>query len=77
MNGYFQLQIGKRVTGLKLFPPRDDGKPIDVAEIMAYLRDRKIEPIDMVALIRSVSSLKDEPMTIELVQRVVSRVNEG
>ncbi|MBO6015823.1 MAG: DUF342 domain-containing protein [Lachnospiraceae bacterium] len=77
MNGYFQLQIGKRVTGLKLFPPRDDGKPIDVAEIMAYLRERKIEPIDMVALSRSVSSLKDEPMTIELVQRVVSRVNEG
>lgn len=36
-NGYFQLECSSNGTGLKVFAPKDGGKPVTVREVMEYL----------------------------------------
>lgn len=36
-NGYFQLECGSNGTGLKVFAPKDGGRPVAVREVMEYL----------------------------------------
>ncbi|SFB66946.1 DUF342 domain-containing protein [Butyrivibrio sp. YAB3001] len=43
MDGYFQLVITDKGTGIKFFKPLDGGAPIDVTMIMDYLDDKKIQ----------------------------------
>ncbi len=43
MNGYFQLVITPKGTGLKVFPPTDEGKPLNVNDVRDYLEERKIQ----------------------------------
>ncbi len=42
MNGYFQLITGGKGTLLHLFPETDGGEPIDLNEVMDYLRWKNI-----------------------------------
>ncbi len=43
MNGYFQLVITPKGTGIKVFPPTDGGESLDVNLVRDYLEDRKIQ----------------------------------
>ena len=43
MNGYFQLVITPKGTGIQVFPPTDGGEPLHVNDVRDYLEDRKIE----------------------------------
>ncbi len=43
MNGYFQLVITPKGTGIKVFPPTDDGEKLNVNDVRDYLDDRKIQ----------------------------------
>ncbi len=43
MNGYFQLVITPKGTGIKVFPPRDSGEPLNVNDVRDYLDERKIQ----------------------------------
>ncbi len=43
MNGYFQLVITPKGTGIKVFPPTDGGEPLDVNMVRDYLDDRKMQ----------------------------------
>ncbi len=43
MNGYFQLVITPKGTGIKVFAPTDGGEPLNVNDVRDYLDDRKIE----------------------------------
>ncbi len=43
MNGYFQLVITPKGTGIKVFPPTDGGEPLNVNDVRDYLDDRKIQ----------------------------------
>ncbi|RKM62447.1 DUF342 domain-containing protein [Butyrivibrio sp. CB08] len=43
MNGYFQLVITPKGTGIKVFPPTDGGEPLNVNDVRDYLEDRKIQ----------------------------------
>ncbi len=36
-NGYFQLECGNNGTALKVFAPKDGGRPVAVREVMEYL----------------------------------------
>ncbi len=47
MNGYFQLVITPKGTGIKVFAPTDDGTPLNVNDVRDYLDERKI-PYDVV-----------------------------
>lgn len=41
-NGYFQVVCGKNETSLKIFPPRNGGKEVNVKEVMNYLARNEI-----------------------------------
>ncbi len=41
-NGYFQVVCGKNETSLKLFPPRNGGKEVNVKEVINYLNRNEI-----------------------------------
>ena len=43
MNGYFQLVITPKGTGIKVYAPTDDGLPLNVNDVRDYLDDRKIQ----------------------------------
>ncbi len=43
MNGYFQLVITPKGTGIKVFPPTEGGEPLNVNDVRDYLEDRKIQ----------------------------------
>ena len=43
MNGYFQIVITPKGTGIKVFPPIDGGEPLNVNDVRDYLDDKKIQ----------------------------------
>ncbi|MBE5826794.1 MAG: DUF342 domain-containing protein [Butyrivibrio sp.] len=43
MNGYFQLVITPKGTGIKVYAPTDGGDPLNVNDVRDYLDDRKIQ----------------------------------
>ena len=43
MNGYFQLVITPKGTGIKVFAPTDGGEALRVNDVIDYLEDRKIQ----------------------------------
>ncbi len=43
MNGYFQMVITPKGTGIKVFAPTEDGHPLNVNDVRDYLDDRKIQ----------------------------------
>jgi uncharacterized protein (DUF342 family) len=65
-NGYFQLEIKKDGTYLKLFPPLDNGQHITYDEVSNYLIDKKIHDYDIKALGRAIATSHDEPTEVKL-----------
>ncbi len=43
MNGYFQLVITPKGTGIRVYAPTDGGQPLNVNDVRDYLDDRKIQ----------------------------------
>ena len=43
MNGYFQLVITPKGTGIKVFAPTDGGDALNFTDVRDYLEDKKIE----------------------------------
>ncbi len=43
MNGYFQLVITPKGTGIRVYAPTEDGEPLNVNDVRDYLDDRKIQ----------------------------------
>ena len=43
MNGYFQLVITPKGTGIRVYAPTDGGEPLNVNDVRDYLDDRKIQ----------------------------------
>jgi hypothetical protein len=43
MDGYFQLVITPKGTGLRVYAPTDGGEPLNVNDVRDYLDDRKIQ----------------------------------
>ena len=41
-NGYFQLVTGERSTKLRIVPPTEGGSPVDMKEVVLYLKQRNI-----------------------------------
>jgi hypothetical protein len=64
MNGYFQLVITPKGTGIKVFPPTDGGEPLNVNDVRDYLDDRKIE-YDVVLINDAVTKAEAERLEAE------------
>ena len=43
MNGYFQLVITPKGTGIRVYAPTDGGEPLNVNDVRDYLDERKIQ----------------------------------
>ncbi|MDE6600637.1 MAG: FapA family protein [Lachnospiraceae bacterium] len=65
MNGYFRLVNREGASSLKLFPPKGDGKPIDVSDVVEYLT-MKDYTCDLPTLKRAVQSAEKEQQEISL-----------
>ena len=62
MNGYFQLVITPKGTGIKVYPPTDGGEPLNVNDVRDYLDDRKIQ--HDVVIINDAVTKADESVVI-------------
>ncbi len=59
MNGYFQLVITEKGTGIKVFAPTDGGDPLNVNDVRDYLDERKIK-YDVVVINDAVTKADEE-----------------
>ncbi len=66
MNGYFRLNISQAGTAVELIPPTDDGAPIDVNEIAAYLQQKRIRQFDIKAIYTAIQTLQDQPVVVPI-----------
>ena len=63
MNGYFQLVITPKGTGIKVFAPTDGGEPLKVNDVRDYLDERKIQ-YDVVAINDAVTKAEESVVLI-------------
>ena len=75
VNGYFKLQIEDNGVYLKLIPPEEDGEPITMADLMAYLSLAKVPKYDMASLNKTLQNLTDT-MLVKLTDSEMSPVSE-
>lgn len=59
MDGYFQLIVTEKGTGIKIFEPTDGGAALDLGLVCTYLDDRKIQ-YDVVKLKDAMYRRKDD-----------------
>lgn len=74
-NGYFGLQIEEDVVYILLVPPVEGGEPLNIAEIMRYLKTVHLDNYDRNTLNRSLAKLR-EPTKVKLMEGEFSPVNE-
>lgn len=65
MNGYFRIVNEANRTGIILIPPTDDGKPLDINDVMEYMT-MKDYTCDLPALKRCVDAAAEEKTTMVL-----------
>ena len=65
MNGYFRLVNKEGASSLKLFPPTDGGKPLDILDVIEYLT-MKDYACDLPTLKRAVEGAEKEQQEISL-----------
>lgn len=68
MNGYFRIINGVKQTGIKLIPPSEGGKPIDINDVIAYLT-MKDYSCDLPTLRRSVEAAAEKETVLILEQQ--------
>ena len=61
VNGFFQLQVKKDGTFLKVFKPREGGKDIDTVEVSQYLESENIFDYDINALNKGLATKSKLP----------------
>ncbi len=65
MNAYFQLITGSDSTSIKLFPPTDGGKNINVTELAEYLQLKNVEVGDWKDIYQAILDF-DKPLVLPL-----------
>ncbi len=58
-NGFFQLKHKEDGTYIKLYPPMNDGKPIMIEDVAAYLHEKKITEFDIKELDQQILGAKE------------------
>ena len=64
MNAYFRLTTSEEGTFLELFPPTDGGSKLDIAEVVEYLKLKRLQNVDIKELYAAVQSSEREVTTI-------------
>ena len=72
MNGYFQMVITPKGTGIKVFAPTEDGHPLNVNDVRDYLDDRKIQ-YDVVIINEAVTKADGEVVMFTEAQMLPER----
>ncbi|WP_034452286.1 DUF342 domain-containing protein [Butyrivibrio sp. AE2032] len=72
MNGYFQMVITPKGTGIKVFAPTEDGQPLNVNDVRDYLDDRKIQ-YDVVIINEAVTKADGEVVMFTEAQMLPER----
>lgn len=60
MNGYFQIINENDNTYLKLYPPTENGKNIELAEIIEYFEFINFKDYDLIDVNKNLENLKEE-----------------
>ena len=74
-NGFFQLENKEDGTYIKLYPAMNDGKPIMIEDVAAYLHEKKIEEFDIRALNQAILNVR-EVTTVKVTDQKILSQNE-
>lgn len=65
MNGYFRLVNGEKMSALRIFPPTDGGKPVDINDVAEYLTMKEYA-CDLPAIRKALETAEKEETEILL-----------
>ena len=74
-NGFFQLEHKDDGTYIKIYPAMNDGKPIMIEDVAAYLHEKKITEFDIWALKQAILDTK-EVKSLKITEQKVLSQNE-
>lgn len=62
-NGYFKLDMRDAGVFLRVYAPKEGGKPVDIKEVLAYLETKKFNQFDLKEVNRIVNTQKESEET--------------
>ena len=65
MNGYFRLVNGEKMSAIRMIPPTEGGKPVDINDVVEYLTMKEYA-CDLPALKRAVETAEKEETEVLL-----------
>ena len=65
-NSFFQLIVKDDGTFLKLFPPMDGGRSLEIKEVSQYLESENIYDYDITAVNSAIEGLESEPVMVKV-----------
>lgn len=72
-NGFFQLLHKEDGTYIKLYPAMNDGKPVMIEDVAAYLHEKKVGEFDIKALNQAVLNAKEVQEVKVTEQKILSQ----
>ena len=65
-NSFFQLIVKDDGTYLKLFPPMDGGRSLEIKEVSQYIESENIYDYDITAINAAIEGLDSEPVMVKI-----------
>lgn len=75
-NSFFRIRIKEDGTYLDVYPPKEDGKKLDVQEVAAYLERNGFLEVSIVLLEKTLQMLQEKPLQIKISDEVVPAIRE-
>lgn len=76
-NSFFRLEIKEDGTYLDVFPPIEDGKSLEIKEIMDFMDSKGCSDYSVDALKKALNLLSDRPLQIKVSDTVIDSFDES
>ena len=65
-NSFFKIRIKEDGTYLDVFPPKEDGKRLDIREVVSFLEQKGFAGFSIDALRKTLDLLQEKPLQIKI-----------
>ena len=76
-NSFFKVRIKEDGTYLDVFPPKEDGKKLQIQEIIAFLERKGFKSFPVDALHKSLNLLHEKPLQIKISDEITKPFDES
>ena len=70
-NSFFKIRIKEDGTYLDVFPPKEDGKRLDIREVVSFLEQKGFAGFSIDALRKTLDLLQEKPLQIKISVHII------